>query len=192
MRLLLATSNNGKAEEFRRVLEPCGFELVTLEAFPEAPHPKETESTFGGNARLKAEHYHRLTGLPALADDSGLEVDALNGRPGVHSARLADNDPERIRRLLEMLSAQGALKESQRSARFVCALCLMAPGKVFEVEGRVKGVIIDAPRGQQGFGYDPVFYYPPLKRTFAEIPAKAKNRISHRAKALDKLLKALS
>ncbi|HSR51177.1 MAG TPA: RdgB/HAM1 family non-canonical purine NTP pyrophosphatase [Acidobacteriota bacterium] len=191
MHLLLATSNPGKAREFRRVLQPLGFEIESLETFPDLPAAEETESTFKGNARLKARHYHQLTGLPALADDSGLEVDALGGRPGVRSSRLADSDPERIRRLLEMLAREAPQRDSMRSARFVCALCLVTPEKTWEVEGRVEGLIIDTPRGRHGFGYDPLFYFPPLDRTFAQIPPQTKNRISHRADALKKLLALL-
>ncbi len=184
MRLVLGTANEGKIAEFRAALQPLGLELLSAGRLGVPPPPEETGATFAENALLKARHYFGATGIASLADDSGLMVDALEGRPGVHSARYAPTDRERISRLLEELHR---IPESGRSARFVCALCLLAPGSRIEVEGEVEGTILEAPRGEGGFGYDPIFYYPPLGKTFAELSRKEKNRVSHRARALDRL-----
>lgn len=189
MRLLIATSNPGKAAEYRAALAPLGFETAALSDFPPVPEPEETEPTFRGNARLKADYYFERLGVACLADDSGLEVDALNGRPGVHSARVADTDPQRIAALLSWIrQAESQRGPLPRTARFVCAICLRLADSRIEVEGTVEGEIIDAPRGSRGFGYDPVFLHPPNGRTFGELSRSEKNRLSHRARALQKLL----
>ncbi len=189
MRLLIATSNPGKASEYRAALEPCGFELSSLADFPPLAEPQETESTFRGNARLKADYYFEQLAVPCLADDSGLEVDALGGRPGVRSARVADSDRQRIAVLLSWIHEAEAQRGTlPRTARFVCAICLRLPEGRIEVEGTVQGQIIDTPRGSRGFGYDPIFYYPPRRKTFAELSPSEKNRLSHRAQALRRLL----
>lgn len=189
MRLLLATANSGKIRELRAALAGLELDLVTVAEWGAVAEPEETGSSFAENARIKAAYYSLLTNLPALADDSGLEVDLLGGAPGVHSSRYADGDAERIARLLgELRRAEGGLEPAKRGARFVCALCLAEGGAArIEVEGEVRGRIAPAPRGEGGFGYDPIFYYPPLGKTFAEIPTQKKNRISHRARALAKL-----
>ena len=189
MRLLIATSNPGKASEYRSALEPLGFELTALSDHPPLAEPEETEPTFRGNARLKADYYFEQLGVPCLADDSGLAVDALEGRPGVHSSRVADSDPERIATVLSWIhQAESQRGSLTRSARFVCAICMRLPGGRVEVEGTVQGQIIDTPRGSQGFGYDPIFYYSPCKKTFGELSRSEKNRLSHRAQALRRLL----
>ncbi len=191
MRVLLATTNQGKIREIEAALRPLTLTMVSLHDFPEIPEAPETGSTFAENAHMKAEYYSVRTGMPALADDSGLTVDALGGAPGVHSARLASSDEKRIARILEMLREQEGHGQVSRSARFICAMCLFFPDRpAVEVEGVVEGRIVE-PAGDHGFGYDPIFYYPPLGKTFAEIPMAEKNRISHRARALARLREVL-
>ncbi len=187
MQLLLATANQGKVREFQTALAGLGLQLIGARDWGMLPPPQETGPTFAANARIKAEHYFRLTGMTCLADDSGLQVDALRGAPGIHSARFAPTSRERIAKLLDKLRHLPADDLERRRARFVCALCLLGPPGHFQVEGSVTGAILDHTRGSGGFGYDPVFYYPPLKKTFAELSREEKNRVSHRARALAKL-----
>lgn len=193
MRLLVATSNPGKVSEFKAALNQVGFEVVDLaSAAGHLPPPEETEDTFSGNARLKAEYYRTRLGLPTLSDDSGLTVEVLDGRPGVLSSRLGADDRERIVNLHAMIrQAEAAGHPADRGAAFVCSLCLLLEGTSIEVEGRVEGKILDVPRGSAGFGFDPIFYYPPLDKTFAELSAEEKNRVSHRARAIQSLLERL-
>jgi len=188
-RILLATGNQGKKAEMASILGDSRRELLTLQDFPGLPEAVEDGLTFADNARKKALHFLDLTGIPVIADDSGLEVDALGGAPGVFSSRYAATDPERIARLLRELDQALSKDPSQgRRARFACAICMAAPGgKLVETFGEVQGLILDEPRGEGGFGYDPVFLYPPMNKTFAEIPPEIKNSISHRANALAKL-----
>lgn len=181
MRVVLASRNEGKLAEFR-VLLGSRFDLVPLPADVELP--PETGTTYRENALLKAEAAARATGLPALADDSGLEVEAIGGRPGVRSARFASEhatDAENIALLLSMLAD---VPEDRRRATFIAVLCLFRPGEapVF-VEGRVAGRITTAARGDAGFGYDPVFLHTGTGLTFAEMAPGMKNALSHRAKA---------
>jgi XTP/dITP diphosphohydrolase len=191
LRCLLATQNRGKLRELQSVLGDCGLELITLENLDELPDAVEDGLTFAENARKKALHYFHLTQLPTIADDSGLAVEALGGQPGVHSARFAPTDAERIEKLLRLL--ESVEDGEDREARFVCAICLcFSSDRRIEVEATVHGEITWEPRGSTGFGYDPVFYYPPLGRTFAELTAAEKNRVSHRAKALNELKQELS
>ncbi len=191
-RVLLATTNSGKMEEIRAALAGLDVELIGAEAWGDLPAPEETGASFAANARLKALHYRQLTGLPALADDSGLEVDALNGGPGIHSARYAATDGARIRRLLRELSQLDPPLRGKPAARFVCALCLAHDGGALEVEGEVRGFISRRPHGTNGFGYDPVFFYPPLAKTFGQLDRSIKNTVSHRAAALRKLRERLA
>lgn len=187
MRLLLATANEGKLKEFRAALSGLARELIAAREWGVIPAPDETGDSFAANARLKARHYFQHTGLTSLADDSGLMVDALGGDPGVHSARYAPGNRERIRKLLDNLRHLPPEDWKARRAKFVCALCLYGPGGTIEVEGSVTGAIAAAPRGAGGFGYDPVFYYPPLDKTFAEMSLEEKGRVSHRSRALERL-----
>lgn len=184
-RLVLATLNAAKGREMAALLGDVPFEVRTLTEFPMARLPEEGETSYRDNALLKARAAVRLTGSLALADDSGLEVDALGGAPGVLSARFGGpglDDAARCRRLLEAL---GGLPTGRRTARFRCVIALADPrGREHVVEGVAEGVIAGAPRGAGGFGYDPVFVYPPLGRTFAELSAAEKNEISHRSIAL--------
>ena len=185
MRFLLATQNKGKAREIRSALSPFNIELESLLERGDLPEALESGTTFAENARLKAEHYHHLTGLPTLAEDSGLVVDALDGKPGVHSARFAPTDKERIEKLLRTLDSLPS--PFSRNAHFVSAVCLLLPDHLIEVAGEVHGELAQEPKGTHGFGYDPIFYYPPLGKTFAQMTVEEKNQISHRAQALERL-----
>ncbi len=186
--LLIATFNAGKFREMTAILRPFLPDLPfrSLNETGIREQVAETGATFAANAALKAIGYSRLTGLPTLADDSGLEVTALNGRPGVLSARYGGenaSDAQRIARLLAEMAGR-----TDRRARFVCHVCLARDGEVLaSQQGTVEGEILGAPRGTGGFGYDPVFFYPPLGKSFAELGAEEKNRLSHRAAALRSL-----
>ena len=191
--LMIASGNAGKVREFGALLADLGLETQPQ---PDGLDVEETGNTFGENARLKAEAVARTTGCWALADDSGLSVDALGGAPGVHSARYADTDAGRIERLLQELAAAGAQTPDARRAHFTAALALANPeGEVvLEVEGICPGTILEAPRGEGGFGYDPVFLVPELGQTFAEMDKATKGRIGHRGRAfalLEPRLRAL-
>jgi XTP/dITP diphosphohydrolase len=201
MRIVLATRNQGKVAELRRILGadrdagsadrpgPGGFDVVGLEEFPDAPEVAETEPTFAGNALLKARAIAAHTGLPAVADDSGLCVDALGGMPGVLSARwsgrFGDASADKDRANLELLLDQVAdVAAEHRGAHFACAAAFVLPsGEEHVVEGRMDGRIIDAPRGTGGFGYDPVFVPDGETRTTAEMSPAEKDAISHRGHA---------
>ncbi len=189
LRLLLATQNKGKLRELEAVLGDLGVELVSLAEFDDLPDAIEDGVTFEENARKKALHYWHLTKVPTIADDSGLVVDALSGRPGVLSARYAPDDRARIDRLLlELKNLDSTETHRLRTARFVCAICvILSEGSLIEVVGEVSGSITTEPPGGGGFGYDPVFFYPPAGKTFAEMEASQKNAVSHRGNALTKL-----
>ncbi|MCB4377929.1 MULTISPECIES: RdgB/HAM1 family non-canonical purine NTP pyrophosphatase [unclassified Synechococcus] len=179
--LVIASGNAGKIREFQGLLQALP---VTVQPQPEGLEVEETGTTFAANARLKAQAVAATTGEWALADDSGLSVDALDGAPGVHSARYAPTDPERIARLLKALNGS-----EQRQAHFCAALCIAAPdGSVLlEVEGRCDGLITASPRGEQGFGYDPIFEVAGTGRTFAEMPLAEKKQHGHRGRAFSLL-----
>jgi XTP/dITP diphosphohydrolase len=182
-RLLVATTNRGKLREIRSILAGIDFDVVTLELWPAVAPPEETGRTFEENARAKALYYAASTGELTVAEDSGLEIDALGGAPGVESARFGGVDttyPEKFRLIYDALGSAGARTST---ARFVCALTLARPGVVvFETRGTVEGRIAAQPRGTDGFGYDPIFLYPPFGRTLAEIGDR-KTEVSHRGHA---------
>lgn len=182
--LVLATHNPGKRVEFQAILADLPLRLVTLESFPDVALPPEGEE-YEANAIAKARAVARATGRPALADDSGLEVDALGGGPGPRSARYGGpglDDAGRVERLLEELRASEA---ADRSARFVCVAALALPdGSVWTARGECRGRILSAPRGSSGFGYDPIFEVEGQGRSMAELRSDEKNRLSHRARAL--------
>lgn len=189
-KLVLASTNKGKVVELKEILAGIPLEVVGLDGFPDAPQVEETGRTFMENAILKARTIGDFIGELTLADDSGLEVDALNGEPGIYSARYGQpgwSDRERYRFLLEKL--QGIPLE-KRTARFRCAAVLYDPNnnRIEQADGTVEGLIIDEPRGANGFGYDPVFYIPELNKTMAELSPEAKNRFSHRSRAVEKLI----
>jgi XTP/dITP diphosphohydrolase len=185
--LLLATTNRHKLDEYRAIFSTLPFILLSLADIQPGMDVEETGTTFLENAELKARAYAQATGMLSLADDSGLEIDALGGAPGVYSARFAGVDTpyaERFRLLLEQL--QG-IPPQQRTARFRCVISVAEPsGYCRSVEGMVEGVVADTPRGEQGFGYDPIFLIPESGKTFAELPSEQKNRISHRGRAARK------
>jgi len=182
-RLLVATTNRGKLREIRNILAGIDFEIVSLDRWPAVEAPEETGRTFDENARAKALYYARSTGELTVAEDSGLEIDALGGAPGVESARFGGVEttyPEKFALIYDALRATGA---PTSTARFVCALTLARPGTVvFETRGTVEGRIAPEPRGTDGFGYDPIFLYPPFGQTLAEIGTR-KMDVSHRGHA---------
>jgi XTP/dITP diphosphohydrolase len=194
-RVVVATRNQGKLKEILRLLERAGLavELVTIDEI--APHVAlvEDEPTFEGNALAKARQAAAGTGLPALADDSGLEVDALGGAPGVRSARYAGEPSDDQRNNTKLLGALRDVPAGQRGARFRCVAAFVDPAGGIEVAraGVCEGEILDGPRGDGGFGYDPLFFVPPLGRTMAELDLDEKNSISHRAAAFGALAVAL-
>jgi XTP/dITP diphosphohydrolase len=183
--LLVATTNRGKAREIAASLAGLPVRIRSLADEGVRAVCPETGKTFEANARAKAEFYSRLTGRLTLADDSGLEIEALHGAPGVHSARFSGpkaTDPKNIAKVLRLLSG---VPRPRRRARFVCVMALARDGRVLHIiRRRVRGTIALEPRGDRGFGYDPIFYYHPFRKTFAELPAGTKNSISHRGRAL--------
>ena len=183
-RIVLATNNKHKINEIKGILSGLAAEILTLEDFPGAPKVEETGKTLEENAILKAEAIHGFTGLPSLADDSGLEVDALRGAPGVLSSRFAGEHcsfEDNNRKLLRMMSD---LPWEKRGAKFVCVVALAKDSnQTVTLRGEVNGLITLEERGEKGFGYDPVFYLQSLNKTFAQLSFEEKNRISHRARA---------
>jgi len=183
MKLVIATRNCHKLEEIQAIFNLPRLHLLSAFDYPEIPDVEETGTTFAENAELKARALASATGLWAMADDSGLEVDALDGAPGVYSARFAGKPVDYAANNLKLLRLLNG--KTNRRARFRCALALIHPdGEAFSLEGRCEGHIAEAPRGEGGFGYDPLFVPEGEMRTFAEMPAEEKNLISHRAHAL--------
>ena len=183
-RLVLATTNPNKVREIRALLDGVAVEVIGLDRFAGLEPPEETGLTFEENAALKARYYAAATGLPAIAEDSGLEIDALGGQPGVESARFGGADssyPEKFERLYAMLDAAGG-RES--TARFVCAVALADGDEIrFAARGTVEGRVAPEPQGAHGFGYDPIFFYPPEGHTLAEVSDDVKRAVSHRGAA---------
>ena len=220
--LVLATGNAGKVREIRRVLDGLGLTLQSLADLDPVPEPEETGRTFAENARAKAVYYALALGRIVVAEDSGLEIDALDGSPGVYSARFglpgAPAYPQKFELIYRMLRARVGRVDS--AARFVCSLALAQPAGqpvgqpsrlagpgqppgqplrivgdaqiLFEAAGAVEGRIVEPPRGTGGFGYDPIFYYPPFDQTFAEVPPDRKAEVSHRGKAFSQLRRYLA
>ncbi len=187
--LVLATTNAGKLREIRDVLAGLAIEVRALADFPAIAEPEETGRTFEENARAKALYYAGATGALVVAEDSGLEIDALDRAPGVYSARFggdrAPTYPEKFALVYRMLDERGA---PESTARFACALALSRPGEIlFEARGTIEGRITSPPRGSGGFGYDPIFFYPPFGCTLAEVPAERKTSVSHRGQAFRRL-----
>ncbi len=184
--VVLATTNENKVREFRQFVSNFPVEVKSLSDFGPLPEVVEDGSTFDENAYKKAHHYAKVLGLPAIADDSGLVVEALSGAPGVRSARYAGegaSDQENCAKLLRELKG-----EKNRKAAFVCVLSIAVPsGPALTYEASCEGTILEEPRGSNGFGYDPLFYYEPFKKTFAEVSMADKNRVSHRGKVLTEL-----
>jgi len=192
-RLVFATTNPGKLREVGEILAAEGVAVVGVDAVVPGWSVDEVGATFAENARLKARDLAARSGLPALGDDSGLEVDALGGRPGVRSARYAGGHATDVENTALLLRELADVPDERRGAAFRCALALAWPdGRLVEADGRCGGRIARAPRGRGGFGYDPVFVDPATGRTFGELSAEAKNGFSHRRRALDALRRALA
>jgi XTP/dITP diphosphohydrolase len=188
VRLLVATTNIGKLREIRSLLAEIPVEIVTLRDLPPIEEPEETGLTFAENARLKALYYSAHAGITTVAEDSGLVIDGLEGEPGVHSARFLRPDasyPERFAEIFQRLSGP---PEKNRAARFVCTLAVARAGRIiYEAQGTVEGEIAREARGSAGFGYDPIFFYPPYGSTLADVSEEAKLAIAHRGQAFRKL-----
>ena len=186
MKVVLASKNKHKLVEISQITEKFGFELVLQSELGVDIDVEETGTTFEENSFLKAEAVMKATGLPALADDSGIAVDALNGEPGIYSARYGfDDSLDDWGRLLLLLKNTEHVPDGQRQAQFVCVITMVTPdGKTIQARGEIHGELLRAPVGKNGFGYDPIFYYPPMGMSTAEMSAEDKNQVSHRANAL--------
>jgi XTP/dITP diphosphohydrolase len=183
--LLVATTNAGKLREIIRILDGLPFTVKTLTDFPNAPIAEETGASFAENARQKALHYGAISGVLTMAEDSGFEVDALNGEPGIYSARYLREDATYAERFADIYRRVRASGVPHSGARFVCALAAADSGSiVFETSARVEGLLANAPAGANGFGYDPVFTYPPYGMTFGEVSEEQKTAVSHRGQAI--------
>ena len=190
--LVLATRNQHKGEELVALLAGLGITIRTLKDFPDAPEVEEDGATCEANAIKKAVEIARATGLPAVADDTGLEVDALGGRPGVYAARYAGEQASYEDNCRKLISELSGVPLKQRTARFLTVAALAVPSEEIQVAlGVLNGYITENPAGSHGFGYDPVFYVPDLGATLAELSAEHKNRISHRAKAFQQVRELL-
>ncbi len=186
-RLLVATTNPHKLREIRDLLSEVQLDLVGLETLPRIEEPEETGATFEENARLKALYYDRAAATPhdlTVAEDSGLVIDALDGEPGVHSARFLRADAPYQERFAEIFRRLDEHPDRPPTARFICAVAVVRGGRVvYETRGRVEGEITRPPRGSAGFGYDPIFYYPPYRCTLAEVTQTSKLNVAHRGQA---------
>ena len=186
MKVVLASKNRHKLVEISKITEKFDMELVLQSDLGVDIDVEETGTTFEENSFIKAEAVMKATGLPALADDSGIAVDALNGEPGIYSARYGfDESLDDWGRLELLLKNTEHVPDGQRQAQFVCVITMVTPdGKTIQARGEIHGELTREPRGENGFGYDPIFYYPPFGQTTAEIPAEQKNQVSHRGNAL--------
>ncbi len=187
MKVVLASKNPHKLVEIRQITDRFGFELVLQSQLGIDIDVEETGTTFEENSLLKAKAVMEATGLPAIADDSGIAVDALGGEPGIYSARYGfDESLDDWGRLLLLLKNTEQVPDGARQAQFVCVITFITPdGTLIQARGEAHGELLRVPAGSGGFGYDPIFYYPPFGKTFAEIPAEEKNKVSHRAIALN-------
>ena len=186
MKVVLASKNPHKLVEIRQITDKFGFDLILQSELGIDIDVEETGTTFEENSLIKARAVMEATGLPALADDSGIAVDALNGEPGVYSARYGfDESLDDWGRMMLLLRNTEHVPDGQRQAKFVCVISFITPeGKIIQARGEIHGELTRQPRGENGFGYDPIFYYPPFGQTTAEIPAEQKNQVSHRGNAL--------
>ena len=186
MKVVLASKNKHKLEEISKITEKFDMELVLESELGVDIDVEETGSTFEENSYLKAEAVMKATGLPALADDSGIAVDALNGEPGIYSARYGfDESLDDRGRLNLLLKNTENVPDDKRQAKFVCVITLVTPqGQTIQARGEVHGMLLRAPAGENGFGYDPIFYYPPFGKSLAQVSPEEKNRVSPRANAL--------
>ena len=193
MQIVIATRNAHKLREISQILKVDGVEFLSLNDLPECPEVEETGKTFADNALLKAQTAAYHSGCWALSDDSGLEVDALQGRPGVHSARYAGEEADSLKNIQKLLAGLKGLSPEKRTARFVCSIALVSNhNRAYFTEGKIEGMITEQPRGQNGFGYDPVFWLPQYEKTMAQLSPEEKNGISHRTLALKKIAPLIS
>ena len=186
-KLLLASSNPGKITEYRLLLGDLGYQIVTLSDQGISKVTTESGNTYKQNAEMKATTYAKLSQLITLADDSGLEVDALHGKPGIHSARFAGKNATDADRVTKLLAMMGGIPWDRRTAHFKCVIAIATPeGKLRLCQGERHGIIAFEAKGKNGFGYDPIFYLPELAKTMAELPLELKNQLSHRGQAAQK------
>jgi len=191
-KIVFATTNEGKVKEIKEILKDFPIEVVSMKEMGITADIEENGTTFEENSLIKARALAKLTGLPALADDSGLEVDYLNGEPGIYSARYLGRDTDYDYKNNYIIDKLSGAKGEERSARFVCVISLVLPdGREFVERGVVEGLIGYEQKGENGFGYDPIFYLPEYGKTSAELPPEEKNRISHRGKALTAMKKLI-
>ena len=189
LEIFLATKNNGKIEEIKEYLKDINIKILSLNDFPKLPTTVEDGKNYQENALKKAIEGYNYTGIMCLADDSGLEIDYLNGKPGLYSSRWGKSDEEKNSKVLKLMKD---VPEHERKAKFVCVLALILPnGKQHIIREECQGEISFMPKGNYGFGYNPIFYVPEYGKTFAELDSKIKNNISHRGKALRKMVKIL-
>ncbi|MDP6457692.1 MAG: RdgB/HAM1 family non-canonical purine NTP pyrophosphatase [Candidatus Marinimicrobia bacterium] len=195
MKVIIATRNVDKGAELKSLLEECGIEGETLNEFDAdgtIPEIEETGVTLEENAFIKAREVHNLTNMPVIADDTGLEVDALDGAPGAYSARYAGDGCTYEDNVNKLIQSLNGIASERRSARFRTVACFVEKERELSAEGSVEGVIVENPTGEQGFGYDPVFYIPQLGKTYAELTKDEKNQYSHRGKAIRELTSRLA
>ena len=190
LEILIATNNLGKVKEIKDILDIPEIKILTMKDFPHIPKIEEDGKTYQENAFKKASKISEYTGKICLADDSGLEIDYLKGKPGIYSSRWGNSDEERINKVLKLLEN---VPKNKRSAKFVCVVVLVFPdGKIYMVKEECKGSIAFNPKGEHGFGYDPIFLVPEYDKTFAELGDKIKNQISHRGKAMRKMINIIN
>ncbi len=188
-KVVVATKNKGKLKEIKQILAPMGFNVISMEEANIDMDIDETGDSFEENAMLKASAVHKLTGAIVIADDSGLETDALNGAPGIYSARYSGANASDDKNNEKLLIQLKDIPDEKRTARFVCAIAVVFDeNRKFTVKGTVDGIINRAPAGENGFGYDPLFYIPQYGKTVAQLSSEEKNKISHRGKALEKMV----
>jgi len=190
LEILIATNNLGKVKEIKDILDGRQIKILTIKDFPHLPKIEEDGKTYQENAFKKARKISEYTGKICLADDSGLEIDYLKGKPGIYSSRWGNSDEERINKVLKLLEN---VSINKRNAKFVCVTVLVFPdGKTYMVKEECKGVIGFQPKGEHGFGYDPIFLVPEYEKTFAELGGKIKNQISHRGKAMRRMINIIN
>jgi XTP/dITP diphosphohydrolase len=190
--IVIASKNEHKTREIERILAPLSLRILSLNSFDSITDVEETGNTFAANAILKAKYYHQLLNQPVISDDSGLVVPGLNGEPGIYSARYAGEHGNYQKNNEKLIDRMSGLTGTERQAYFVCVAVYKDDDTLLSAEGRVYGEIISTSRGTNGFGYDPIFFYPPLEKTFAELPATEKNKLSHRYQALQALTAKLT
>ena len=191
MKLIIATHNNDKEKELKSVLDNFPIEVMSLDQFPEIGEIEETGSTLYENAKLKAVTVNKITNMPCLGDDTGLEVDALNGAPGVYSSRYAGDNVSYEDNVTKLLREMRSTPSEKRTARFRTIIFYTDGDRELYTHGEIKGYITEEQRGKNGFGYDPVFYIPEVKKTMAELTSAEKNKLSHRGQAMRKFRKLL-